>query len=398
MFLFLTKLGSKRQIKYSCLQKSLKKSKSRSFKAGIKTFIFTLLLFQYKIIKTFTYAILNRGEDKIVTIKDISKITGVSIATVSHVINKTRYVSPALIKKVNDAMEKLDYHPNLIAGSLRTKKTGTIGLIISDSSNLFFAFMQTYIEDIFASYGYSIIVSNSHYSLEKELEILKMLRSKRVDGILIVPENTDPKYMESVKRSGIPVVIIERELPGANIDSVLINNRNGSFNATEYLIKLGHKNIGYLDRKEDKSHSIERKKGYLLALEKYNIEVKDELIIRSGFSCVDGYNAASYFLNSKEKISAILTFGDFAALGAIRYVFNKGLNVPKDISIIGFTDMPICPYTRPSLTTIQYPVLEIAKASCEILLLKIKEPDNSETKKVVLEPKLIIRESTARHE
>ena len=112
-------------------------------------------------------------------------------------------------------MEKLDYHPNLIAGSLRTKKTGTIGLIMSDSSNLFFAFMQTYIEDIFATYGYSIIVSNSHYRLDKEIEILKMLRSKRVDGILIVPENKDSKYMENVNRFGIPVVIIERELPGA---------------------------------------------------------------------------------------------------------------------------------------------------------------------------------------
>lgn len=294
-------------------------------------------------------------------------------------------------------MEKLDYQPNLLASSLKTKKTGTIGLIVSDSSNLFFAFMQTYIEDIFASYGYSIIVSNSHYSLEKELEVLKMLRSKRVDGILIVPENTDSRYMENINRSGIPVVIIERELQGANLDSVLIDNRRGSFNATEYLIKLGHKNIGYLDRKVDKSHSIERKKGYLKALEKNNIAIKEELMIRGGFSCDDGYSAAKYFLGCKGKISAILTFGDFAALGAIRYIFDEGLTVPEDISIIGFTDMPICPYTRPSLTTIQYPVLEIAKASCDILISRIKEPDTSDIKKIMLEPKLIIRESTAQH-
>ena len=292
----------------------------------------------------------------------------------------------------------MNYQPNLIAGSLRTKKTGIIGLIISDSSNLFFAFMQTHIEDIFASYGYNIIVSNSHYSLDKELEILKMLSAKRVDGILIVPENTNSKSMESIDRSGIPVVIIERKIPGANLDSVLIDNRGGSFDATEYLIKLGHRNIGYLDRKVDKSHSVERKKGYLLALKKYNIEVKDKLIIRSGFSCVDGYDAVSYFLKCKEDVSAILTFGDFAALGAIKHIFDEGLNVPRDISIIGFTDMPICPYTRPSLTTIQYPVLEIAKASCEVLLSRIKEPEASERKNIVIKPKLIVRESTAKHE
>ena len=291
----------------------------------------------------------------------------------------------------------MDYEPNLLASSLKTKKTGTIGLIVSDSSNLFFAFMQTYIEDIFASYGYSIIVSNSHYSLEKELEVLKMLRSKRVDGILIVPENTDSRYMENISRSGIPVVIIERELQGANLDSVLIDNRRGSFNATEYLIKLGHKNIGYLDRKVDKSHSIERKKGYLEALEKNNIAIKEELMIRGGFSCDDGYNAAKYFLGGKEKISAILTFGDFAALGAIRYIFDEGLTVPEDISIIGFTDMPICPYTRPSLTTIQYPVLEIAKASCDILISRIKKSDTSKIKKIMLQTKLIIRESTTQY-
>ena len=167
---------------------------------------------------------------------------------------------------------------------------------------------------------------------------------------------------------------------------------------TEYLLNLGHKKIGYLDRRVDKSHSVARREGYLLALKKYNIEIKDELIIRSGFSCVDGFNAAIYFLKLKEKISAILTFGDFAAMGAIRYIFNEGLNVPKDISVIGFTDMPICPYTRPSLTTIQYPVFEIAKASCEILLSKIKNPNASGIKKIILKPKLIIRESTAQHE
>jgi DNA-binding LacI/PurR family transcriptional regulator len=332
----------------------------------------------------------------IVTIRDVAKIAGVSISTVSHVINKTRYVSPELRKKVNDIMKKLDYEPNLLASSLKTKKTGTIGLVISDSSNLFFAFMQTYIENIFTSQGFSLIVSNSHYDLEKEIEVLKMMRSKRVDGILIVPENIDSRQMESIDRSGIPIVIIEREIQGAKLDSVLIDNRIGSFNATEYLIGLGHRRIGYLDRMVDKSHSIERKKGYLSALRKNNIEIREELIIRSGFSCEDGYKATKYLINLKESASAILTFGDFAALGSIKYIYDKGLSVPDDISIIGFTDMPICDYTRPSLTTIKYPVSEIAKASSNILLSRIKEPNGFHKKKIILKPKLIIRESTAK--
>ncbi len=332
----------------------------------------------------------------IITIRDVAKLADVSISTVSHVINKTRYVSPELIKKVENAMKTLDYEPSLLASSLKTKKTGTVGLVVSDSSNLFFAFMQTYIENIFTSLGFSLIVSNSHYDLEKEIEVLKMMRAKRIDGILIVPENTDPSYMESIDRSGIPLVIIERKIKGARLDSVLINNRLGTFDTTEYLIKLGHRRIGYLDRQIDKYHSIERKKGYLLALKKNNIEIREELIIRSGFSCEDGYKAGKYFMDCKERPSAILTFGDFTALGAMRYVFNNGLSVPEDMSIVGFTDMPICAYTRPSLTTIQYPVQKIAEVSSNILLSRIKETESINKKEVVLKSKLIIRESTSK--
>lgn len=332
---------------------------------------------------------------EIVTIRDVAKVAGVSISTVSHVVNETRYVSPELINRVRYVMKKLDFEPNLLASSLKTRKTGTIGLVVSDSSNLFFAFMQTYIENILTSHGLSLVVSNSHYDLEKETEVLRMMRAKRVDGILVVPENTDSRYMESIDRSGIPIVIIEREIQGARLDSVLIDNTLGSFNATEYLIKLGHERIGYLDRLVDKSHSVQRKKGYLSALKKHNIKIIDKLIIRSGFSCEDGYKAGKYFLDLDERPSAILTFGDFAALGAMRYIFDNGLSVPENMSIVGFSDMPICTFTRPSLTTIQYPVLEIAEASCNILISRIKNTSGFDKNKVVLKPKLIIRESTA---
>ncbi len=331
---------------------------------------------------------------KKITIKEVSKKAGVSTATVSHVINKTRFVSPPLVKKVKEAMKKLNYQPNLLAGSLRTQKTNTIGLIVSDSSNLFFAYMQTHIEKIISKHGYSIIVANTHYSIEKEKELINILRAKRVDGILIVPENTDYKFMEKIDESGTPIVIIERELDGTVLNSVLIDNKIGSYKATEYLIKLGHENIGYLDRKGDKAHSLERKNGYLSALRKHGIKIDKDLIIRSGFSCQDGYNAANYFLENHRKVTAILTFGDFSALGAMRCIFDSGLRVPEDISVIGFTDMPICPYSYPSITTIQYPVSKIANETCQLLLKRINGHGKIKRKRIILKPKLIIREST----
>jgi DNA-binding LacI/PurR family transcriptional regulator len=294
-------------------------------------------------------------------------------------------------------MARLDYFPNLVAASLRRNKTGTIGLIIPDISNLFFAFLVKSFENILSLNNYNIIVSNTLYNVEKETEILNILRSKRVDGILIVPENEDPQPIENVIKSGIPVCTIEREIPEGNFNAVLIDNKSAMFETTEYLINLGHKNIGYMDRIVDKSHSIERKKGYLLALEKYNLPCCEEFIFRGGFSSEDGYNAAHYFLNRKDKVSAILTSGDFAALGSIKYCYNNSLNVPKDISIVGFSDIPLCPYTMPSLTSIHYPVTEIVKASSEILLSKIEDPSLSEIKKIVLKAKLIIRDSVTSH-
>ncbi len=290
-------------------------------------------------------------------------------------------------------MAKLDYHPNLIAASLRRKKTGSIGFIIPDISNLYFAFLAKNFNDILSQNNFDIIFSNTSYSVEKENEILNILRSKRVDGIIIVPETTDPTSIENTIKSGIPVCIIEREIPEGNFDTVLIDNKTAMFEATEYLIKLGHKSIGYMDRMVDKSHSIERRKGYLLALEKYNLPVKDELIFRCGFSSEDGYKAANYFLNLNLKVTAILTSADFAALGVIKYINNVGLSVPKNVSVIGFSDIPICPYTIPSLTSIHYPVTDIVKASTNILLSKIEDPSLVETRRVTLKANLVIRDS-----
>jgi len=290
-------------------------------------------------------------------------------------------------------MAKLDYHPNLIAASLRRKKTGSIGFIIPDISNLYFAFLAKNFNDILSQNNFDIIFSNTSYSIEKENEILNILRSKRVDGIIIVPETTDPTSIENTIKSGIPVCIIEREIPEGNFDTVLIDNKTAMFEATEYLIKLGHKSIGYMDRMVDKSHSIERRKGYLLALEKYNLPVKDELIFRCGFSSEDGYKAANYFLNLNLKVTAILTSADFAALGVIKYINNVGLSVPKNVSVIGFSDIPICPYTIPSLTSIHYPVTDIVKASTNILLSKIEDPSLVETRRVTLKANLVIRDS-----
>ena len=299
-----------------------------------------------------------------------------------------------MINRVEKAIKELDYQYNLMAGSIRSKKTRTIGLIIPDISNLFFAALVTNIEDIFFANNYNIMMCNSYYDIRKESEILKMMLTKKVDGIIIVPESVDGQYIEKIRRLGTPIVVLERMIPGIEVDTVLIDNRKVSYEATEYLIKLGHVNIGYIDRKVDKYHSLDRKKGYEDALNHYGLSLDNNLITRGGFSCEDGFKATNLLLRNKN-ISAILTFGDFAALGAIRAIIDKGLKVPEDISVVGYTDMPISAFVVPKLTTIHYPIKKIAKSAGELLLLRIKEPDIKEIKNIVLEPRLVIRESTS---
>ena len=220
----------------------------------------------------------------IVNIKDIARRSQVSVATVSHVINRTRFVSDGLIKQVEQAMKDLDYQPNLLAGSLRKKKTGTIGLIIPDSSNMLFAEMSKNIEDILFSRNYNIIVCNSSYDMERELEHLKILRSKMVDGIFIVPATLEGGHIGKLKNIGMPIIVLDRKISDINVDTVLVDNFNGGYEAAKYLISLGHTSMGYIDREQDQSHSLERKNGFTKVLEESNLFIDKNNIVRGGFT------------------------------------------------------------------------------------------------------------------
>lgn len=333
---------------------------------------------------------------KIVNIKDIAKRAGVSVATVSHVINSTRFVSNELIERVEKAMADMDYQPNLLAGSLRKKKTGTIGLIIPDSSNTLFAKVSKKIEDVLFSRNYSVIVCNSAYDINRELEYLKTLRSKMVDGILIVPVTLESNHLEKFKRTGIPIVILDRSIPDINMDTILVDNFKSGYNAAKYLTSLGHKNIGYIDRIYDHSHSLERKNGFIKAIREQGLSLDEKNIVRGGFTFDDGVRAAKELVVRDSKITAIFSFNDINALGAMRGLTDLGLRIPEDVSVMGNDDIPFSSIYVPSLTTIRYPTDEMADKASNLLLKRITEPNFRRTKKIIIPTELIIRESTAR--
>jgi len=333
-------------------------------------------------------------EVRIVNIRDIAKHAGVSVATVSHVINRSRFVSDKLLARVEGAMEDLNYQPNLLAGSLRRKKTGTIGLIIPDNSNMLYADISRRFEDVFFSKNYNIIICNSAYTVEREVEHLKNLRSKMVDGILMIPASTEGKYIEKIISAGIPVVILDRKIASLKADYVLPDNYLMGHMAGKYLTGLGHKNIGYIDRFEPHFHSVERKKGFRDALAQAGITFEDMHALEGGLSYAKGAEAAKELIRRYKGITAIFAFNDINALGAIKGLHDIGLKVPGDISVMGIDDIDISLIFIPGLTTLRYPVSEMVDDASKILVERIKKPVFKKYKEISIKPKLIIREST----
>lgn len=332
-----------------------------------------------------------------VNIKDVAKKAKVSVATVSHVINNTRFVSDNLRARVSKVIEKLDYQPNILAGSLRSNRSSTVGFICPDTSNMLFADISKRIEDTLFSKGYSTIFCNSGYNSSKELRIINTLRTKRVDGIILVPVDRTDINISKLARSGIFTIILDRKIPKVKLPTIIIDNEKGVYEATKYLLELGHKDIGYIDRKTPHSHSIARLKGYKKALKERGISLMSNLIVKGGLRYKDSFIAMKELLKKKPTLTAIITFNDAAAIGAMRAISDSRLRIPQDISIIGFDDIKLCEYTVPRLTSIHYPVEEVVEVVTSMLLSEMQKNDKknipSQNEFVIL-PKLIIREST----
>lgn len=255
--------------------------------------------------------------------------------------------------------------------------------------------MSKNLQDIFSSKNYNIIIANSAYDIKRELESLTTMRSKRVDGVLIVPATTEGKYIKAIKDSGVPVIILDRKMPEINIDTILVDNYKGGQEATNYLISLGHKKIGYIDRAIDHSHSLERKKGFMDALKENRIEFDKKNMIRGGFTFESGVEAVKILIRRNPEITALFSFNDTMALGAIRGLVDLGFKIPDDKSVIGVDDISLSCIFVPRLTTVHYPIKEIAVEATKLLLNRIKRPGFKKAREIIIHSKLVIRESAA---
>jgi len=330
------------------------------------------------------------------TMKDIAERAGVSVATVSRVLNNSKPVSEELRDKVLKVVKETGYKPNALARSLIKQRTGTIGVIIPDLDNETFADLIKGIELILDENDYVLVVTNTMGQVEKELEMFHLFEEKRVDGIIFSGVSLTEEHKEFFSNFEIPTVVVGQQFKELNFPSVTIDNFQAAFDMTQYLIDLGHKKIAMIrGPMYDQQAGKERVLGYKTALRENNLEIKDDYINQGDFTIESGYQAMVEIFENEDKPTAVFAASDKMAIGALNYCLDKGLKVPEDISIAGFDDMELATAIRPELTTIHQDQVQKGIKTAE-LLLEMMEKEKKEVYNIQLPYSLIKRQSTSK--
>lgn len=327
------------------------------------------------------------------TIREVAESAGVSYATVSHVINNTRVVSPETRERVLAAMSALNYRPNALARSLRKGTTNTIGLVLPDSANPFFAEISRSIEDEAFNKGYSVFLCNTELDIQRELFYVDVLSKKQVDGIIFVAAGDQADSLDFLLRQNMPVVMIDRNVPNVEVDAVLPDHQLGGFLATQHLLSLGHERIACIAGPSSITPSAERITGYRNALEQAGVRYDESLVIRGDYHAQSGMDITNSLLKMDPRPTAIFALNDLMALGALRAAAEAGCRVPRDLAVVGYDDLELSQFTNPPLTTIAQPKNEIGKQAVNLLVSRMFQKERAPSR-LVLPPELIIRRST----
>ncbi|MBU4603172.1 LacI family transcriptional regulator, partial [bacterium] len=295
-------------------------------------------------------------------------------------------------KRVLQIAKELGYIRNAAAVALRTKKTGTIGVVIEDNRNPFYAEVLNGMEVAAREKNYHIILTNTQRDYNKEEEAINLLLAKRVDGLLITPVQGRDDDIKNLIEANIPFVVVGRDFENIELDAVYNNEVKGGFLATEYLIKKGHKRIALIDGFLYKSPAKGRLEGYKKALKEYGIPWDDSLISVGDISMEDGHKRTKQMLEKNLNFTAIFAYNDMMAFGSMQAIREKGLRIPEDIGLVGYDDIPFCSLTSPALTTIRLKKQELGIESVKLLLSRING-SRKKMKKIMLDVELISRET-----
>jgi len=324
-----------------------------------------------------------------VTIRDVAKYAMVSTATVSRVLNNDDKVTDSTRDKVRAAMEALGYKVNVVARSLKTSETKTIGIMAPDLSGDFFMYIAESMDRELSAHGYSLVVSVSHDSAEEEAKRLRHLAERLVDGIVMIPATDKGAHFAFLKDYGIPVVFVDRRVNDIDADCVLTENEEGAFEATKALIDDGYTRIGFIGGKPEISTSIERFSGYRRAMESAGLAIEEEFVRFGPPTLPFGYHAMEEMMKREDSPDAWFLVNAFTHIGATNYLTSEGKARAQRIVISAFDEMPYSPLLRYCRYSVQQPIAELGKTAARLILKRIREPDENGAQVIRLKTRLI---------
>ncbi|MGP8082471.1 MAG: LacI family DNA-binding transcriptional regulator [Terracidiphilus sp.] len=328
------------------------------------------------------------------SIKDIARLAHVSHPTVSRALQNSPLVNPRTAEKIRKIAEQAGYRPSAVARGLVTRRTRTIGLVVTTVADPFTSEVFSGIEQEAHERGYCVFLAESNADPEREREVVKTFAERRVDGIIVTSSRVGALYLSLLEEMMVPIVLVNDQHPGAFIHSVMIRNQEGSRAAANHLIGLGHRRIAYLGDRTGYQSEAERCAGYREALEAAGIEFIAELVVYGDGKPEAGLSAMDQLLALSDPPTAVCCYNDLSALGAMRSISLRGLRVPEDISVAGFDDLFFASYMQPPLTTVRQPTRRMGQLAMESLF-KLMSGDESEIR-IKVDAELIVRESTAR--
>jgi len=323
-------------------------------------------------------------------IRDVARLAGVSVATVSRALSNPEKVSPESLEKVHKAIAEVSYRPNMLARNFRSARAYAVVVLVPDIANPFYSLFIRALEDRAHQKGYAVLLGDTRGTPERELEYIRRVETRLADGIVQLRPSSEKS------QNNIPPDVPCVNACGCEYTTgpaIRIDNRAAARSMVEYLISLGHKRIGVISGLKDNPHAIDRLEGYKEALASAGIPFEKELIAEGDFTMWSGLNAAFQFCNMKNRPTAIFSMNDEMAIGAMQTLKNQGFKIPDDISVTGFDDIAYAKYSDPALTTISQPAEEMGKMAMD-MLLKVIEGEPLSQRECVLPTEFIIRKST----
>ncbi len=314
---------------------------------------------------------------KRITMRDVAERAGVSKATVSHVINETRFVEDVTKARVRQAIKDLGYRPNVAARSLTTQQSRIIGYIVSDVTNTFFAEIMRGIEDILIANNYSIMVCNTSEVLEREEYYIDILLKQGVDGIIAAATSQNWQSLNEAAKLQIPIVLLDRTFDNATAPYVGVNNKQGAYIGTKHLIEHGHQKIGILSGFHRLSTMRERLSGFEMAIKEAGLMLRENWSLSSPLTIEDGKKAIQSLMSMEDRPTAVFICNNLLSLGALIGLQEIGLRCPNDVALVGFDDHPWAQVSNPPLTVVRQPTYAIGETAAQKLLEALRNPQAS---------------------